>query len=152
MNSAGRRNSDGFTLLEAVVTIAVVGILAAIALPSYQSYQLRAHRAEGKTCIADAQGRLERYYSRNNSYPKDLNDPELAMDAACSVDGGDAVYTLSVAQPDGQSAVCCYEITATANGTQAKDGDLVLTYDASAVNPEERTTRKRLVDGTDEGW
>jgi type IV pilus assembly protein PilE len=58
----------GFTLIELMITVAIVGILAAIAYPSYVKYVQRGNRSEGLAMLADATARMERYYAQNNSY------------------------------------------------------------------------------------
>ena len=58
----------GFTLIELMVAIAIIGILAAIAFPSYQDSVRKSKRAEGKAALLDLQNRLERYFIDRNSY------------------------------------------------------------------------------------
>ena len=64
-------NRNGFTLIELMVTVAIVGILAAIAFPSYQKYVDRAHRSDAKTILLDNVQFLARNYTENNRYDQD---------------------------------------------------------------------------------
>jgi type IV pilus assembly protein PilE len=58
----------GFTLIELMIAVAIVGIIAAIAYPNYTKYVQRGYRAEGIAMLTDATARMERYYAQNNSY------------------------------------------------------------------------------------
>jgi len=58
----------GFTLLELMITVAVVGILAAIALPSYMDYVTRGKLTDGITRLADAKSKMDRYFFDNRQY------------------------------------------------------------------------------------
>ena len=62
------KKSKGFTLIELMITVAIVGILAAIALPAYSQYIARGKRAEARAAILQAEGWLERFYTENNTY------------------------------------------------------------------------------------
>lgn len=62
------KKSAGFTLIELMITVAVIGILAAIALPSYNQYIARGKRAEARAAILQAEGWMERFYTENNRY------------------------------------------------------------------------------------
>lgn len=111
----------GFTLIELMIVVAVIGILASIAYPSYRDYVLRAARAEAKTALLDNAQFLERNYSVNNSYKvRDANgvliDPTLPR--AVSPESGAQRYGIAVAvAADGQT----YTLTATPTGAQTAD-------------------------------
>jgi type IV pilus assembly protein PilE len=59
----------GFTLIEAMITVAVIAILAAVALPSYVDYVTRGKLVEAKTNLSDMRTRLEQYFLDNRAYP-----------------------------------------------------------------------------------
>ena len=118
-NNRNPRISAGFTLIEIMVTVAIVGILAAIALPSYDQYIARAKRAEGRAAILQAEGWLERFYTETNSYANNAaNDANTAFSARYTAvpNGGAANYTFSLAV-----ATSSYTITLAPTGSMASD-------------------------------
>lgn len=62
------KSVGGFTLIEIMIVVSVIGILAAIALPSYEEYIRRSHRAEAKNFLQGIAQRLEQNYSLSGSY------------------------------------------------------------------------------------
>ena len=60
--------SHGFTLLELMIVVAVIGILAAIAVPSYEKYVMQSRRTDAKNAVLDLASREERLFSDNNAY------------------------------------------------------------------------------------
>ncbi len=87
--SAGR--IAGLTLIELMVVLLIVGILAAVAVPTYRQYVIRAHRTEAKTALLRLAANQERHYLQNNTYTDDL--ALLGFGTGISDNG---VYTLSV--------------------------------------------------------
>lgn len=64
-----KKNQQGFTLIELMIVIAIIGILAAIALPAYQDYTVRAKMSEPIAQLAEAKTSFTEYYSSNNRRP-----------------------------------------------------------------------------------
>jgi type IV pilus assembly protein PilE len=112
----------GMTLVELLTAMAVVGILSAIAVPSYTSYMRKTRRADAKVMLTSSAQQLERCYTRINSYNDGTND----VNGSCQLPLGansSKTYSLAIAfdttagLPAGQS----YTLTATPLGKQALD-------------------------------
>lgn len=114
------RTQGGFTLIELMVAIVVVGILTTIAVPSYQSYVLRANRTVAKAALVDASSRLESYFIVHKSYTNDVTKIQLQRylkrDSSTSSTQTDAIYDLSISV-SGNS----YTVSAAPLGVQLKD-------------------------------
>ena len=116
-------NRTGFTLIELVIAIAVVGILASIAYPSYVNQMRQTRRADCEAALMQLAGVMERDFSRNNQY-QDLIAAG-SFSGQCPIDGGTAAYTLDYQALTATS----YNLRATPAGPQAGDpcGNLTLT-------------------------
>ncbi len=64
-----KRVQQGFTLIELMIVVAIVGILAAIALPAYQDYTVRAKVSEGLARLAEAKTSVAEFYSAKGTFP-----------------------------------------------------------------------------------
>lgn len=67
-----RRAQKGFTLIEVMIVVAVIGILTAVALPSYNEYIRKGHRADARAGLLQAQQWLERASTATGNYPATL--------------------------------------------------------------------------------
>ena len=65
------RRQQGFTLMELMIVVTIVGILASVGFPAYKAYVDRAKRSEGKAFLMEVAARQERYYFDNNTYATD---------------------------------------------------------------------------------
>ena len=111
----------GFTLIELMIVIVIVGILASIALPAYQDSIRSSKRADGKGMVMNAANAMERYFTSNSSYTGAVAGSSGIPDQSPAT--GTANYTIAVAITGGGSS---YTLTATAVNGMAGDGDLTL--------------------------
>jgi len=103
----------GFTIIELLIVVAVIGVLAAIAMPMYRDYVVRANRSDAIIALTELANLQEKFYSNEFSYTStisDLNYPTVSPEGW---------YQLSVTT----GAVVDYTLTATPAGTQDTDDD-----------------------------
>jgi len=126
------RRGRGFTLIEVMIVVAIIGFLAAIAYPAYTNHIRKGKRAEAKARLLLVSQRLERAYTDNGTYVTDVA-PLVGLTAGATVysaDNNDAYsgYRITVA-PAAGGINTGYTITATLNAgfTDDECGNLTLT-------------------------
>ena len=89
MNLIQKRRQQGFTIVELLIVIVVIGILAALVIVQFTNIQARARDTERKSDMRAIQSKLAEYYALNNRYPTALSDAALNLGAeSCKAPGG----------------------------------------------------------------
>lgn len=111
-------HTQGFSLIEVMITVGVVALLATLAYPAYQDQIMKARRSTAKAALEDARSRQEQYFLNNKTYTETVGAGGLSL--STTTDGG--FYTISV---DAETAACpidrCYRVRAVPEPSQADD-------------------------------
>lgn len=124
ISHGARSRSGGFTLIELMIVVTVIGVIAAIAIPTYDSSVRKARRGQAKADLVEAAQMMERYYTLNRSYSgKTLKQ---IFGSEQSPRSGVAHYTLSLVSDAKSFTITATPSTATG---QSKDQCETLTLD-----------------------
>jgi type IV pilus assembly protein PilE len=121
------QSSRGFTLIELMIAVVVTAILATIAVTSYSSFVLRAHRTEAKTALLDMASLEERFLSTSTTGSYSANPTDLGYPAGFPITFGSGYYNIPAltfvvnAPVLATSTPASFSITATAIGNQVND-------------------------------
>ncbi|PKA71161.1 type IV pilus assembly protein PilE [Pseudomonas baetica] len=110
-----RRSNRGFTLIEIMIVIAIIGIVLTISIPSYNEYVKKGRRAEVVSLLSEQAQSLERFYTKNNVYT-----------GITGLSAGNDFYTLTPTITDQTFLLTAVRKTGTAMATD-KCGDFTLT-------------------------
>lgn len=134
-------SSSGFTLIELMVTVIIVGILAAVAFPSYSRYMTQTRRSDAQIILTQIANRQEKHFAECNTYVTSMTNANtcagggLGFASAQSPDGHYQVTLTAgnlandgVSTPTCAALTCGYSATATpvAGGRQVGDGKFML--------------------------
>jgi type IV pilus assembly protein PilA len=140
------KKQQGFTLIELMIVVAIIGILAAIAIPAYQDYTIRAQASEGLSLASGAKAAVAEFYQDTGGWPADNTAAGLALPAEIF-----GKYTVSVTVAGNQVTVV---YGGDANPLLPASGQLILTAvdntgaiewgcDLSTIDPKYRPSACR---------
>ncbi|MFT5879345.1 MAG: type IV pilus assembly protein PilE [Moritella sp.] len=141
-----RNIQSGFTLIELMIVVAIVGILAGIGYPSYSSYIQNTHRNDAKAGLSKLLLLQEQFYLDNNQYATSLVSG--ATDTLTGWGNSSSYYTFSL---DPSSSTSSYTAIATVNtdSSQASDADChIFTINGTGA----RTSANMVKKETDDCW
>jgi type IV pilus assembly protein PilE len=128
-----RNRRHGFTLIELMITVAIIAILAAVAMPSYQDYVRKARRADAQSFMQEVVARQQHFLVDRRAYGTGITGAtstgELGMSIPTNVS---SFYTVTMAT-DNTTAPPSFTVTATPSGNQAYEKCGTLTIDQRGV-------------------
>ena len=121
VSQAAPHRARGFTLIEMMIVVGVIGILAAIAIPNYSDYVRRGKIIEATQRLSEARTKLEQWFLDNRTYVGGCAEPPQKLGNL----GGNSPFSLACNAPDATH----YTVTATGNSAQGMEAAFVYTID-----------------------
>lgn len=122
----------GFSLIELLIVMVIVGILASIAYPSYRDYITRARRSDGKTALLMLANRMEHYYSEHHTYQTATINTGNNTDVLSSPLSPEGWYRLSITN----ATATAFSLQATPIGVQATHDTLCQTLTLNSIGAQ----------------
>lgn len=110
------KRKHGFTIIEVMITVGIVGILAGVALPSYQEHVRKSRRADARITLENLAAAQELYFFRNNKYADKFSDIRVVEDSVLSLPSEQGLYAITLEGND-----FSWGMSATPVGRQAED-------------------------------
>jgi len=126
-----RKSIRGLTLIELLMVIVIVGILAAIAVPTYSNYMTRARRADAKTALEQVRAAQEMWRAEKGSYAIDDGGGTAVTKLRTTMGAPDTTVSKYYTWDFTVKTATLFTARATATGSQATDGNLEINQDGT---------------------
>lgn len=133
------KKNNGFTLVELLITVVIVGILTSIALPSYRGHVIKVNRADAKNKLFEIMQRQEKYMSENHTYVTALNNIGYS---GATVNSDNGYYTIT-ATAGANGITDSVILTAVPQGKQTQDtecGSMIFNSNGQKTTSTNKTT------------
>jgi type IV pilus assembly protein PilE len=125
--------APGFTLIELMITVAIIAILAAIAMPSYQDYVRKSRRADAQSFMQEVAARQQHFLVDRRAYGTGISGATSTGELGMSIPTGVSTYYAVTMVTDNTVAPPTFTVTATPSGNQAYEKCGTLTIDQRSV-------------------
>ena len=113
------KRNYGFTMIEMLIVLAIIGVLGAIAIPAYRQSTLKSNRADAKITLTRLASLEERFYFRENNYTVNFTDIVTGLTGTVTTINSDkAYYSITIS-----GTTAAWTLVAAATGNQTKDTD-----------------------------
>ncbi|WP_315905467.1 pilin [Vibrio fluvialis] len=117
MNANQRKQQQGFTLIELMIVVAIIGVLSAIAVPAYKDYVTKSEVASAVATMKSLITPAELYYQENGSFPSSSTELEKVGVGSNAIKHGTLGFTSSAISLTGFSSPSSASVTITRNAT-----------------------------------
>ena len=135
------KTQRGFSLIELMIVVAIIGILAAIATPSYIEYVIRTNHSDAKDKLTEIMYQQERYVIRNRTYTEDIGALGYTVDGNDDVNSDEGLYTISASTCATGTIARCVLLTATPVAGRRQEGNGNFTINSRGIKTYTGTSK-----------